>query len=76
MNVTIKTNNDVLVVFHNAYGTQTFVDSQNDFVVSILSNDAPISKEKFTPLTSINNFDMLEQKQWDFPNVKTIEITK
>ena len=76
MKVTIKTNNNVLVVFNNAHGTQTFVDNQNDFVVSILSNDAPISKEKFTPLTYINNFDMLEQKQWDFPNIKTIEITK
>lgn len=76
MKVTIKTNDNVLVVFNNAHGTQTFVDNQNDFVVSILSSDAPISEEKFTPLTRINNFDMLEQKQWDFPNIKTIEITK
>ena len=75
MKVTIKTNDNVLVVFNNAHGTQTFVDNQN-FVVSILSSEAPISEEKFTPLTRINNFDMLEQKQWDFPNIKTIEITK
>lgn len=60
MKVTIKTNDNVLVVFNNANGTQTFVDNQNDFVVSILSSDAPISEEKFTPLTRINKFDMLE----------------
>jgi hypothetical protein len=71
MKVTIKTNNDVLVVFNNAHGVQTYVDKQDNFMAGVLSLDDPISEEKFIPEIYTD-----EQKEWRFDNIKTIEIVK